>query len=224
MPLAPKVIKDIERAPKEIVDELADYGTATVHEAYQRTGLMHGIRPVVMGNAVSGTAVTCLNYCGDNLMLHAAIDVAQPGDIIVCAVTAPSEHGMFGELLATSAAAFGVRAVVLDAAARDASALREMNFPTWARHISANGTVKNQAGWVNTTVSVGGIVVNPGDAVVADEDGVVVIERAHVEAVAEAARARAEREKNARVRLAGKARSLDNGGRRKLLEDAGAYS
>ncbi|MGD0553681.1 MAG: hypothetical protein ABSA93_01745 [Streptosporangiaceae bacterium] len=113
MPLAPKVIRDIERPPKELVDELADYGTATVHEAYQRTGLMHGIRPVVMDNVVSGTAVTCLNYAGDNLMLHAAIDVAQPGDIIVCAVTAPSEHGMFGELLATSAAAFDVRAIAL---------------------------------------------------------------------------------------------------------------
>ncbi|MGD0553680.1 MAG: hypothetical protein ABSA93_01740 [Streptosporangiaceae bacterium] len=104
------------------------------------------------------------------------------------------------------------------------TALREMNFPTWARHISANGTVKSQPGWVNTTVSVGGIVINPGDAVVADDDGVVVVERAHVAAVAEAARARTEREKGARIRLAGKARSLDNGGRHKLLEDAGAYS
>jgi 4-hydroxy-4-methyl-2-oxoglutarate aldolase len=173
---------------------------------------------------VSGSVVTCLNYAGDNLMLHAAIDVVQPGDIIVCAVTAPSEHGMFGELLATSATAFGVRGVVLDGSARDAAALRSMGFPTWARSISANGTVKNQAGWVNTPVSCGGVVVNPGDVVVADDDGVVVVERAHVEQVAAAARARTEREKGARERLSGKSKSLDNGGRRKMLEDVGAYS
>src|ERR671936_18384 len=141
------------------------------------------IRPVVPGQRVCGTAVTSLNHAGDNIMLHAAIDVAQEGDVIVVATTSPCTDGMLGELIATQCQVRGVAAVVLDAGARDAAELREMAFPVWSRTISAAGTSKVNPGWVNVPVVCGGVTVHPGDLVVADDDGVVVVAAAAAEDV-----------------------------------------
>jgi len=217
MPSRPAVIARIERTDEEYVKGLTRLGVATVHEANYRTGLMHGIHPVTGGVAAGGTAVTCLNFAGDNLMLHAAIDVAQPGDVIIVGVTAPSAHGMFGELLATSCRARGVTAVVLDAAARDTAELREMQFPAWARAVSAAGTVKASPGWVNIPVSCGGVVVFPGDVVIADEDGVVVVSRAEAGDVLDAATRRLDHEAQLRPRFTAGESSLDTGGFRAML-------
>lgn len=217
MPREPEIITTIDRAPAAVIEGLAATGVATVHEAYARTGLMYGISPVTGGVVVGGSAITCLNFAGDNLMLHAALDLAQPGDVLVVAVTAPSCHGMFGELLATSCAARGVAGVILDAGARDVTALREMRFPVWSRAISASGTVKSQPGWVNIPVCCGGQVVFPGDVVIADDDGVVVVARADAEAVLEKAAARHDREDQSRLRLASGRSTLDSGGRREML-------
>lgn len=217
MPAHPKIVEQIQRAPGDAVDHLARLGVATVHEAYLRTGLMFDINPVTSGSAIAGSAITCLNFAGDNLMIHAALDVAQPGDVLVVAVTSPSAHGMFGDLLATSCEARGVRGVVIDAGVRDVVTLRKMGFPAWSRHVSAAGTVKAQPGWVNIPVSCGGQVVFPGDAVVADDDGVVVVAREDVEEVAELARARHDSEEQSRRRLATGVSTLDKGGRREML-------
>lgn len=217
MPIRPAVISRIERAREEHVKGLTELGVATVHEAYSRTGLMHGIRPVTGGVTAGGTAITCLNFAGDNLMLHAAIDIAQPGDMIIVAVTSPSSHGMFGELLATSARAHGVSGLVLDAAARDTAELRDMQFPTWARTVSAAGTVKASPGWVNIPVSCGGLVIFPGDVVVADDDGVVVVSQADAAEVLENAIRRRDREAALRPRFAAGESSLDTGGLRPML-------
>lgn len=217
MPKQPQIITEIERAPREVVDALGALGVATVHEAYARTGLMFDIKPVTPGLSRSGSAITCLGYAGDNLMLHAALDVAEDGDMLVGAVTAPSMHGMFGELMATSCQSRGVNGVVLDAGARDTASLRRIGFGTWARHISAAGTVKSQPGWVNIPVSCGNQVVFPGDVIVADDDGVAVVAREDAEVVLEAATERAAREERSRERNAHGHRSLDNGGRRELL-------
>jgi len=218
MPARPRIVEQIERASAEGIARLGLMGVATVHEAYSRTGLMHGIRPIAEGIAVSGSAVTCLNFAGDNLMIHAALDVAQPGDILVVSVTSPSSHGMFGDLLATSCQAKGVRGLVTDAGVRDVATLREMGFAVWSRHISASGAVKSQPGWVNIPVSCGGQVVYPGDTIVADDDGVVVVERADVDSVAALAEERHAREEASRIRLATGVSTLDKGGRRELLD------
>ena len=209
MPIRPKIIRQIERASAEDVKGLAECGVATVHEAYSRTGLMHGISPVTGGVTVAGPAVTCLNYAGDNLMIHAALEVCKPGDVLVVGLTAPSTHGMFGELLATSCQALGLMGVVLDAGARDSQVLREMRFPVWARAISAAGTEKALPGWVNTPISCGGVVVSPGDVVIADDDGVVVVAREEAHEVLERSVARNQRESAIRPRFAAGELGLD---------------
>lgn len=217
MPLDPKIVREIERVPSADIASLVGLGVATIHESYARTGLMHDIHPIVAGLSMGGNAVTCLNYAGDNLMLHAALDVAQPGDVIVVGVTTPSAHGMFGELLATGLRAKGVAGIVVDAGVRDVPALREMRFPVWARHVSAAGTVKNSPGWVNVPICCGGQIVCPGDAVIADDDGVVVVARMDVPVVVARAQARAASEDVTRNRVAEGASALDKGGRREML-------
>lgn len=217
MPARPRIVEQIERPAAEGIARLAATGVATVHEAYGRTGLMHDIRPIAPGIAAAGSAVTCLNFAGDNLMIHAALDIAKPGDILVVSVTTPSAHGMFGDLLATSCQAREIAGLVTDAGVRDVATLREMGFPVWSRHISASGAVKAQPGWVNIAVSCGGQVVFPGDAIVADDDGVVVVERADVESVAGLAEGRHDREEASRARLATGVSTLDKAGRREML-------
>lgn len=218
MPNRPTVIPIIERADKDHVEGLTRLGVATVHEANHRSGLMHGIHPVTGGVTTGGTAITCLNFAGDNLMLHAAVDVAQPGDILIVGVTSPSSHGMFGDLLATACRARGITGVVLDAGARDVGDLRDMKYPVWARTISASGTAKSIPGWVNVPISCGGVVVFPGDAVLADDDGVVVVSRQDTAEVLSDATRRQEHEADLRERFAAGETSLDTAGLRKLID------
>lgn len=218
MPAAPEIIRTIDRPDKSLVAALGEFGVPTVHEANSRSGLMHGIRPVTGGKRIAGTAVTSLDFAGDNLMLNAALDAAAPGDVLVASVTAPSDHGMFGDLLATLCAQRGILGVVLAASARDVQEIRRAGFPVWAAGVSAAGTVKASPGWVNIPVSCGGTVVFPGDVVVADDDGVVVVSQCHCEQVLHAARAREAYEETLRGRFRSGESSLDTGNLRSLID------
>ncbi len=196
------VRKNIERAPLDIVDGLAPIGTATVHEAIGRRGYIGPeLKPIQQNVKVAGTAVTVLSHPGDNGMIHAAVEVCQEGDILVVTTTAPSTHGMFGDLLATSLMTRGVRGLVMDAAVRDTQDLREMGFPVWTRHVSCQGTVKNTPGSVNVPISIDGTIITPGDIICADDDGVVVVERAEAEFALEKSNERLDKEAATRAKL-----------------------
>ncbi len=214
------VVRRIERADPDVVDGLAAAGTATVHEAIGRVGYAGAdLRPIQHDVRIGGSAVTVLSHPGDNMMIHAAVEVCQPGDVLVVVNTAPSTHGMFGELLATSLRYRGVRGLVIDAGVRDTSELREMGFPVWSRHVSCQGTVKNTPGSVNVPVVLGGLVVNPGDVVCADDDGVVVVPRADAVWAHEQSQSRLAKEAATRERLAAGELGVDFYGlRQKLIE------
>jgi 4-hydroxy-4-methyl-2-oxoglutarate aldolase len=216
------VVRDVARVGPEILDGLAELGVSTVHEADQRRGALDpAIRPIQTGVRIAGTAITVSCHPGDNLMIHAAIETCRPGDILVVTTTSPSTDGMIGELLATSLRAHGVIGIVTAAGIRDAAELRAMEFPVWARAISPQGTVKASPGSVNVPVVCGGQTVHPGDAVVADDDGVVVVPRARCGEVLTAARARAASEDDRRRRLAAGELGVDIYGLRVLLEQLG---
>jgi 4-hydroxy-4-methyl-2-oxoglutarate aldolase len=212
------VVTDPPRADLVLVDMLAGYGTATVHEAIGRRGYLGpAIRPIQAGQRVAGTALTVVCWPGDNLMLHAAVEQARPGDIVVVTSTSPSTDGYFGELIATSLAAHGVRGIVMGAGLRDTRELREMGFPAWTASVSAQGTVKETAGAVNVPVAIGGITIRPGDAIVADDDGVCAVPRVDVASAVTASQSRLAKEDEARKQLADGVLGLDLYGLRPKL-------
>jgi 4-hydroxy-4-methyl-2-oxoglutarate aldolase len=214
------VVRRIERSDPQVVQGLAEAGVATVHEAGAGRLLHHEIRPIQQGARIAGPAITVLCGSGDNLMIHAAVEVIEPGDVLVVTTASPSLHGMFGELLAVSVSAHGGCGLVMDGAVRDVAELRRMGFPVWARAIHAAGTTKTVVGSVNRPIDFGGITVAPGDVVVADDDGVAVVERERAVAVLAAARARLDREEMTRERLAKGELGLDIYGFRQRLEDS----
>jgi 4-hydroxy-4-methyl-2-oxoglutarate aldolase len=204
------IVTDPPRADLAAVDKLAGYGTATVHEAIGRDGYLGpAIRPNQQGARIAGTALTVVCWPGDNLMIHAAVEQAKPGDIIVITTTSPSSDGAFGELLATSLASHGVRGLVMGAGLRDTQELRDMGFPAWTAHVSAQGTVKETPGAVNVPVSLGGQLIRPGDAIVADDDGVCVVPRLEVPRAVTASQARIDKEEANRKQLAAGVLGLD---------------
>jgi 4-hydroxy-4-methyl-2-oxoglutarate aldolase len=216
------VVVDPPRADAAVVAELGRLGVATVHEAAGRTGLLgSALRPLWTGAAAAGTAVTVLCWPGDNLMVHVAIEQAGPGDILVITTTSPSGDGFVGELITTALAARGVRGLVTTTGVRDTAAITRAGFPVWSQSVSAQGTVKATAGCVNVPISIGGTVIAPGDAVIADDDGVVVVPRRAVAEVAEAGRLREQREDEARAAFAAGELSLDRYQLRPELERLG---
>jgi 4-hydroxy-4-methyl-2-oxoglutarate aldolase len=220
--MMPTIVRTIARADPETIRALGDLGVATVHEAQGRTGLMRPyMRPIDMSARVAGSAVTVLCQPGDNLMIHASLEMCRTGDVLVVTTTAESTDGMFGELLAVSARARGVAGLVIDAGVRDVTDITAMNFPVWAKAISAQGTVKATAGSVNVPVVCAGALVRPGDVIVGDADGVVVVPRTTAAEVARGGTDRVAKEQKSRERLRQGELGLDMYGWRARLVDLG---
>jgi 4-hydroxy-4-methyl-2-oxoglutarate aldolase len=216
------VVRSVERADPALVDAFGVFGVATIHEAQGQTGLLAArIEPVLSGAHVSGSAVTVAVPVGDNWMVHVAIEQCREGDIVVVAPAAASEHGYLGDLIATALQTRGVRGFVIDGGVRDVAELRRMGFPVWSAYLSALGTAKQQLGSVNVPIECAGQRVEPGDLVVADDDGVVIVPRTRATDVLEACRVREDKEAAQRARFAGGELSLDVMGMRESLAEKG---
>ena len=216
------VVRNVPRPDPGLVKRLGVFGVATVHEAQGRTGLLAPyLRPIYAGAKTCGSALTVLTHPGDNTMLHVAAEICQPGDVIVIGLSSGNSDGMLGELLATSFRARGAVGVIIDAGCRDVAEITKMSFPVWSKAVSAKGTVKATLGSINVPVVCAGVLVQPGDAILADDDGVVTVSRSELESVLEAAQQREERETKVRARLAAGELGLDIYDMRRKLEQLG---
>lgn len=216
------VVRNIEQPPQDAVDALEKHGVSTVHEAQGRIGLLASyMRPIYAGAAIAGAAVTVSLPPGDNLMIHVAVEVCKPGNILVVAPTSPCTDGYFGELLATSLRSHGVKGLVIEAGVRDVRPLTEMKFPVWSRAVHSQGTVKATLGSVNVPITCAGAQIDPGDVIVADDDGVVVVRRSAAREVAAASEQRVAKEDKTRERLAKGELGLDLYGLREKIKQLG---
>ena len=221
--MKPTIVRNIRRTDADVIRTLGQHGVATVHEAQARSGLMRPyMRPIYPSARAAGSALTVLCAPGDNLMIHAAIEVCQPGDILVVSTTSESTDGMFGELLAVSARAHGAVGLIIDAGVRDVADLTKMEFPVWSKAVSAQGTVKATAGSVNVPIVAAGALVNPGDVIVADVDGVVIVPRERASEVVRLGEERLVKEEKSRQRLRNGELGLDFYGLRAKLTELGA--
>ncbi|GLG00735.1 4-carboxy-4-hydroxy-2-oxoadipate aldolase/oxaloacetate decarboxylase [Alicyclobacillus hesperidum subsp. aegles] len=200
--MKPVIVTNVRRPDRDLVARIGSYSVATLHEAMGRSGLMLPyMRPIYPDAKAFGTAVTVLSHPGDNVMIHASLDVSEPGDLVVVTTTSPSTDGMFGELLATSMQAHGVTGLIIEAGVRDVADLTALHFPVWSRAVSAQGTVKATPGSVNVPVVCAGVMVRPGDIIVADADGVVCVPQERAAEIARLAQQRIEKEEKTRARL-----------------------